>query len=466
MIMKKIFVISMIFQLFVLSGMGQDKTMKLTLHLKGGLLQEGAVLFMDNLKEPILLDENDEGSLVVSLEKPAYATLKAGFGKNQLYLEPGKDLDLTLVPNKDGSYTFARNNFKYKGVNADINKYLNENQLQWMTNADFLLDEDAYLAKLARLDKANRKLIRKYGLPQEYEKEELLRMKYVLYEPLTRYPIQHFWKEGSKFSGLEQYSETPKVKAFIPTLYVDSDEIWDIHSYRDFLNGAVALLSLKKGIMNNDKNEDITDRLAYLSEHFKSPRILEDITHSSTIRYVEVTEGKPLGEIETYYNRYVKNENYRKALTEVQAMWAKLGKGTEVQSNDFKYQDITGKMVALEDLKGKYVYIDVWATWCGPCCAELPHLKTLEEQFRDNNIYFVSISVDANKAAWVNKVQKDQLGGIQLHGGAKAQIMQDYKIHGIPRFILLDREGKVIEKNMTRPSDPETAKMLKSLEGI
>lgn len=464
--MKKVSVILLMFLLWGLSVIAQDKSMKLTLHLKGGLLQEGAVLFIGDSKESILLDENDEGSITVSLEKPVYAVLRAGYGKNQLYLEPGKDLDLTLIPNKDGSFPFAKNNFEYRGKNANINKYINERELQLMTNADFLLDEDAYLDKLAKLEKKNSKFIRKQKFPKDYEKNELLRMKYLLYEPLTRYPIQHFWKEGGKFSGLEQYEDTPKVKAFIPTLFVDSDELWEIDTYRDFLSSAVAFLSLKNGIMDNDKNKVIVDRLAYLTEHFKSPGILEDITHSSTIRYIEVTEGKPLGEIETYYNRYVKNEDYRKALADKQATWAKLGKGSEVQSHDVKYQDITGKMVALEDLKGKYVFIDVWATWCGPCCAELPHLKTLEEKFKDKNIYFVSISLDASKSAWVNKVQKDQLGGIQLHGGPKAQIMKDYKIHGIPRFILLDREGKVIDNNMTRPSDPKTTEVLEALEGI
>ena len=63
-------------------------------------------------------------------------------------------------------------------------------------------------------------------------------------------------------------------------------------------------------------------------------------------------------------------------------------------------------------------------------------------------------------------VEKEQLGGIQLHGGADAQILKEFNIVGIPRFILLDREGKVIDKNMTRPSDPVTEKRLNELEGI
>ena len=91
---------------------------------------------------------------------------------------------------------------------------------------------------------------------------------------------------------------------------------------------------------------------------------------------------------------------------------------------------------------------------------------TAQKKFEGKNIYFVSISIDANKAAWIKMVQEDHLGGIQLHGGNKAQIAKDYAIRAIPRFILLDREGKVINKEMTRPSDSETEETLNALEGI
>lgn len=463
--MKRILSVVWILFFVSLSVFAQDNTMKLTLHTKDKVWGD-IVLTVGDLKETMLLDEHYNGSVTVSLDKPMYAILKIAYGKTRLYLEPGKDLDLTLSTNKDGSYSFFTNNFEYRGPNAAINEYLNTDQVKLINDEDFLLDEDAFIAKIKKLDKENAKLVRRQKFPKDYEKMELMRVKYLVYEALTRYPLQHFWKNGREFTGLEQYEDTPKVKAFIPGLCIDSDEAWTNYAYQKFLSSAISILSAKNGYMGNDKNKEIVNRLQYLTEHFKSPKILEDMIHNSTMNYVEMTEGKPLGEIEQYYNRYVKNEKYKKELADALAVWAKLGKGTEVKSNDFKYQDIEGNRIALGDLKGKYVYIDVWATWCGPCCAELPHLKMLEKQFEGKNIYFVSISVDESKAAWVKKVQKDHLGGIQLHGGAKAQIKKDYMINAIPRFILLDREGKVIDRDMSRPSDPETAKTLNALEGI
>ena len=77
---------------------------------------------------------------------------------------------------------------------------------------------------------------------------------------------------------------------------------------------------------------------------------------------------------------------------------AKLSVGSEAP--DFKYPDIEGNIYSLKDFKGKYVYIDVWATWCGPCCKEIPSLKKLEKKMEKKKIVFVSLSCDKDVAVW------------------------------------------------------------------
>ena len=136
------------------------------------------------------------------------------------------------------------------------------------------------------------------------------------------------------------------------------------------------------------------------------------------------------------------------------------------QAPTFKYLDINGKEVSLSDLEGKYVYIDVWATGCGPCHYERPHLKELEKKMHGKKIVFVSISCDKDKAAWEKMVKEQGLGGVQLHNGGDREFMTAFGIRGIPRFILLDKKGKIVNPNMTRPSNPETEKTLKALKGI
>ncbi len=129
---------------------------------------------------------------------------------------------------------------------------------------------------------------------------------------------------------------------------------------------------------------------------------------------------------------------------------------TGAKSPGFKYQDINGNMVSLEGMKGKNVYIDVWATWCGPCKREIPHLQKLEEEYHDKNVEFVSISVDTpdKEANWKKMVQDKQMSGTQLitGNGWDSPFVRSYMISGIPRFILLDSEGKIVSSNAPRPS--------------
>jgi thiol-disulfide isomerase/thioredoxin len=135
------------------------------------------------------------------------------------------------------------------------------------------------------------------------------------------------------------------------------------------------------------------------------------------------------------------------------------------------YENHAGGTTSLTDLKGKFVYLDIWATWCGPCKREIPHLKQLEEEFKGKDIHFVSISVDnvdgrrGSRESWLKMVTNDQLGGIQLFADNdfNSKFIRDYNINSIPRFILLDPNGNIVDANAIRPSDPQIRSYFKSL---
>jgi len=123
---------------------------------------------------------------------------------------------------------------------------------------------------------------------------------------------------------------------------------------------------------------------------------------------------------------------------------------------DFTYADINGDTLSLSDFKGKLVYVDVWATWCRPCKAELPALNLLEKDYHDKEIIFVSVSVDKDKDAWIKMVKNKELGGVQLWAGTGSSISENYAIFGIPRFMLFDKKGNVITTDAPRPSFKST----------
>lgn len=137
------------------------------------------------------------------------------------------------------------------------------------------------------------------------------------------------------------------------------------------------------------------------------------------------------------------------------------------QSPSFDFENYAGGKTKLEDLRGKYVYIDVWATWCGPCRGEIPSLQKVEEKYHDKKIAFVSISVDVQKDhdKWKNFVKEKSLGGIQLFADKdwNSDFTKAFGINSIPRFILIDPNGKVVSADELRPSDPKFQEKLDTL---
>lgn len=133
---------------------------------------------------------------------------------------------------------------------------------------------------------------------------------------------------------------------------------------------------------------------------------------------------------------------------------------------DFQFEDLNGNKVSLKDFKGNYLFLDVWATWCGPCKKEIPFLQKLEEKMKGKKITFVSISVDSKRHDWEKMVKEEQLGGVQLFAGQDKAFMKELEIEFIPRFILIDKKGKMVKIFMSRPSEPETEEFLMGLKGI
>lgn len=136
-------------------------------------------------------------------------------------------------------------------------------------------------------------------------------------------------------------------------------------------------------------------------------------------------------------------------------------------SAPFDYLNFKGGNTKLSDFKGKYVYIDVWATWCGPCRAEIPFLKKVEEKYEGKNIAFVSISVDVQKdlEKWKKFVTEKELVGVQLFADKdwNSDFMKSYSINSIPRFILIDPTGKIVNADAVRPSNPKLQEQLDAL---
>ncbi|HQS34333.1 MAG TPA: TlpA disulfide reductase family protein [Sediminibacterium sp.] len=122
--------------------------------------------------------------------------------------------------------------------------------------------------------------------------------------------------------------------------------------------------------------------------------------------------------------------------------------GTEAL--DFSQKDTLGKLVSLKSFRGKYVLIDFWASWCGPCRAENPNLVNAFNKYSNKNFTVLGVSLDDNKASWMNAIRKDKLTWTQVSDlqSWNNKVAQLYKIQSIPANYLLDPSGKIIAKDL------------------
>lgn len=130
---------------------------------------------------------------------------------------------------------------------------------------------------------------------------------------------------------------------------------------------------------------------------------------------------------------------------------------------DFELIDDKGGKCRLSDLKGTYVFVDVWATWCKGCVMEIPYMEKLQEHFADDKrITLISISWDYTQKVWLDYLKKRPATWPQyMVDKENMDVMKkEYRISGIPRFMLIDPQGCLVSYNYERPSHPECVKML------
>jgi peroxiredoxin len=141
----------------------------------------------------------------------------------------------------------------------------------------------------------------------------------------------------------------------------------------------------------------------------------------------------------TYFGRLIENIVEKAKLTAI-----------GMPAPDFTNNDVNDKPISLSSFKGKYVLLDFWASWCGPCRLENPNVAKAFHKYHDKGFDILGVSLDDTKADWLQAIKKDGLDWIQVSDlkGWQASAASLYGVKGIPMNYLIDKSGIIVAKGL------------------
>jgi len=221
--------------------------------------------------------------------------------------------------------------------------------------------------------------------------------------------------------------------------------------------------ALVMAVVQSVPNGNLTARMEYLYSNYSSKEVLAATETALLDDYIRRFDfdshyDEGLAEMQAVTDKYSLDNRYVDAFKKRKASV----KGSKFP--DVALTDVNGNAVSFSSFRGSYVYVDMWASWCGPCCKEAPYLEALEKELAGNeNIKFVSVSIDKNPAAWKKKMTDLNLHGNQLLNQDN-KLAEALNVQGIPFFLIYDRKGRLYMYNAPRPSHPQLKVLLEGLD--
>ena len=432
-------------ELVILSGFVKNKkndTIKLSTNDKYKLYNQK--------NENINIILNSENRFTDTLNiSDGYYNLEIGNNNFILFLKSGNNLNLESDNSKlnisgtgeiENKYLIERNNLDSKlvPINYWYHYYkLNEN--------DFLkLADSIYQCRINLLKKFKIKDKRFYFIEATFA--EMDREHKFLNYPFTRQSLNQDYIPSKDF---------PKVFA---KTNINDDRLLDIPYFTLMMFSNIA----NKIVVKNDTRFDakldylrlaISDRLGQTN-----PKLKEEIVFLTADFTIDKTDSLDLF-LKTYKN-FTKNEEHLKKITTKYLNLKGITKGT--LAPNFEFKNRKGELISLADLQGYVIYLDIWATYCKPCLEEIEPSKELQKKLSNQKIKFVNICIESKRESWLSLIKKKEFTGIQLYCTKEGEekFKENYVVQGIPRYIIIDKEGKIYDINAKRPSDAKLEKEL------
>ena len=370
---------------------------------------------------------------------PGYAFLTMGSIKKMVFLKPGDNLKIQYNrPNSSGS------RYQFEGEGAAENIFLENHTQQTINLPSNVTEQEALQVILDSISNTCQEL-NSTTLSKSFKVIEQERLHYMGLNRIFNY---RFW--------------TKELVPFLEKQMKEIPELAQTSDYQNFMNNALYFVTWYK----TDQHEHFhvaQSQMNYIDTCFQQTEVVDFLMDKVMSNYMLRRGAEQITPMMDVFTRRVTSCEISEKIKKEYEKWRQVLKGTTIP--EFTFLDIQGNEVSLQEFFGKYVYIDCWATWCGPCQAQIPHLKKLEHRYAGKDIVFVSISSDSNREKWKRTIQDKELKGIQLieKCPTRSEFSEHFNITGIPRFIILDKEGRIYDANAPRPSEPLITNLLDEL---
>lgn len=416
-----------------------------TVHIKGQLIDMGsntvrmsyngaASALGDSRDIELQLDSAGYFDTIVSIKEPTYFNIS----RNTLYLTPGDDLTVKITTSNDEA--------EFSGEGAVVNNYMKYrlfpkggSYLQAGANIkkDFITTK-AVIDSLAALRIAELNALQ--NVSDDFKKLEKARIQADIINSYICYASY-----SGLFRGLKTEEEfNNKFKEFSQTIAPEVNPLYKQIAAEEFLDVAVV-----RDVMSYSADSTLT---AWFEGITIPQRTKELISCETEVGKLRGEASKEVIDEVSAFTKTIKNKDFEAELIYKIKQVSKLLPGQPAP--DIEIEDVKGNKQKLSDFKGKVIYIDLWATWCGPCIQESPAFEALSKKYAGKDIVFLPISTDTDTPKWLNYLAEHHKDLTQYHSTDKA-LKAEWGIFYIPRFVLIDKDFTIINAYAPRPSSSE-----------
>lgn len=452
----------------------QEQSTSINASIKGHVsgFDKALGLYGPNVQKSIDLDNKGNFNITLDSILEGNYGLALGTESNiKLYLKEGSklvlDIDLDKIEGRD------KKAVSISGENIDETQLLYELMVNapWYKydRADY---KDVYLPEV---DKKDPKDFEAYQL-KLIEKEKAIVKKYIDNSSIREsflevYNVEQLLKYNFTFQLYDRRGKAKglNVPAKFKHYFKDQLPQNDFNLYHKSSRYAMyvrddyyAKMRLVLSKYERESMDYFKAKVAYLDTCTFPKLIRNDMRNGLTVGYMRSDDKEIKAYLEGVIYQIITDEGTLKRFEDFKAGQNAYADGKPAPQ--FTLIDINGKEVSLSDFKGKMVMMDCWATWCAPCIKGLPKFNKLKEKYADKNIEFLAISVDENVELWKKKVNANKGGiftGIQLNTSVnKNTFKKDLMVQGIPRYILIGKDGLIIRREAPQPASEEIIKLI------